>query len=89
MACDYCASDPHQRLCPMTAIEANPARKQAFDLGVPVATSDWIDAWSQAGAIQIDGPEYASLIELFSLHHNYVARVTEAKVRAALEPVHG
>jgi hypothetical protein len=43
-------------------------------MGVPVSTSDWIDAWAKAGGIQIDGPERESLIALFSLHHNWVAR---------------
>lgn len=79
MACDYCQSEPHLVLCPMTSIEAIPERKLALEMGVPVCTSDWIASWALAGRIQIDGPELESLIELFSLHHNYVVRLTERK----------
>lgn len=46
MACAYCSISPHARLCPMAFIEGNPNRKRAFEMGIPVSTSDWIDAWA-------------------------------------------
>lgn len=69
----------------MVFIESNPDRKQAYDLGVPPATSDWIAAWCQQNAIQLTPEQAESLTESFSLHHQWVARVKDAYHDAVLQ----
>lgn len=71
----------------MVFIESNPDRKQAYDLGVPPATSDWIAAWCQQNAIQLTPEQAESLTESFSLHHQWVARESRAEFFTAIADV--
>ncbi|NDA67908.1 MAG: hypothetical protein EBY09_14915 [Verrucomicrobia bacterium] len=59
-------------------------RKVAFDMGVPVSTSDWIDAWLKASQGQSIETLRETLTELFTLHHRHVDRITERRVKHEL-----
>jgi hypothetical protein len=83
----------------MRAILSDQNRTNAYAFGVPVSTSDWIDAWAQQHTRSapntwrsrlaqwlypeaftgFGAKERESLIESFSLHHQYVARVTRSE----------
>lgn len=83
MMCEHCAQDnDHHALCPMTYVESDPNRKAALDMGVPVATSDWVDAAFMATNGQKNARDV--LTDMFTLHHRYVERITTARVQANL-----
>ena len=85
VACEYCGqSDGHSFLCPLTFILSDENRKVAFDMGVPVSTSDWIDAWLKASQGQSIETLRETLTELFTLHHRHVDRITERRVKHEL-----
>lgn len=85
VACEFCGQeDGHAVLCPMTFVAGDANRKVAFDMGVPVSTSDWIDAWLKASQGQPIETLRETLTELFTLHHRYVDRITERRVKHEL-----
>lgn len=85
--CEYCAQpDDHHRLCPMTFILGDPNRRLAFGMGVPAATSDWVDA-ARAVATPLSAAEARHVwIEAEVLLTQYHDRQCADRIRKGMAP---
>lgn len=88
--CLYCGvlisgSAVHAAVCPMTAVLSDPDRKQAFGMGFVVSTSDWIDAAARAAGRVFTPEERTVLIEMLSLHHQWLDREKAAAIADVLD----
>lgn len=83
--CEYCDHESdHHGLCPMSFIRADTNRQLAHGMGVPVSTSDWIDAWALRMKVTLEPGERDSLVELFSRYHRWCERKETAPLKAEI-----